>query len=181
MGAPESRDSEAFSSFLQHRGTLPDGLRSADLLGHFAPPGPDDYIQHLSRFELSTQHTCPSSEYLDRASEALTALTGDIPTLPTSWLTPAALLDVTVPQTTSPGLAMRKLGFRTKADAHNYALREATEIVEGFVAGRPYREDRVASLAGRGKIVLPGQESPRQGRLILVVDLVVHLISSLAS
>jgi len=98
------------------------------------------------------------------------------------WLTRSALSSFRVPAGTSPGVRSKRLGFRTKRDALLPALLEASVILERMKMGEEKYRVPPCGVAGRGKrIDIRTAKVGKQGRLIVIPDIVRHLMGQLGS
>jgi hypothetical protein len=90
---------------------------------------------------------------------------------------------VRVPAQSSPGLRWRKLGFTTKKHALPMAAVEATRILKGMRECSSQLYDvPPCKIGGRGKLVGPDKVGTgKDGRLIVIPDLVRHLLGSIGS
>ena len=179
--------SHVFNSFLEDRAAYVDSLHTVDpswLTMEFRPPRERDFVEHLERFGASR----PTDEATFRRHRpgVLSRIAqyegfGDDVAYYHGWLTEANLMTVRVPPDTSPGIRWSRLGYRTKKEALPLALQECSEVIGELEDGVGYRTPPCVP-AGRGKLVDSFTDAEtKQGRLILMPDLVRHLMGSITA
>ncbi|AIT56395.1 RNA directed RNA polymerase [Ustilaginoidea virens RNA virus M] len=152
-------------------------------MSEYVPPSIEDLWKHLQGFganpiALRDHITVPVTEMLSEL-RGLDLGRGRI----AGWLEPENILRVEVPAATSPGIRWKKLGYKTKRDAMLQAAVEARgNIVRMRDVGGGY-EVPPCGVAGRGKRVpidRPSDGERKEGRFIVMPDLVRHLMGMIA-
>jgi len=150
----------------------------------YRPPSVEDLKTHLRRFASPrTVQVGLVRAYESEVLSYMEDISGSASYTIRDWLTPANLLAVKFPTDTSAGLRWGRLGFRSKREASGPASREALDWVirlsEGEVSEYVVPP---CKLGGRGKIVdTRTVKGGKEGRLIVIPDLVRHLLGSMCS
>jgi len=184
---PRTVRSSTFDAFLSSKRVVLDAISEVlpeDLLMEFRPPRISDFVEHMSRFGSSRP---VDSEMIYAHREYILDLIPGIEGVErkavrfNDWLSMNNAMCVRVSRDTSPGIRWTVLGFRTKEDALPHALNEVEQVIQRLREGtRTHFPPCVP--AGRGKIVdMASGSDTKQGRLILMPDLVRHIMGSLAS
>lgn len=185
---PRTSESEYFLKFLDARSRqlLTIEPPSVSLLNsEFRSPSEADLFLHLEGF--GTRGPDGSSLSADAYAQLLRDLSAveSFGTSISGWLDPSLMTKIRVPSQTSPGLRWKKLGYKTKRAALMPALIEATKIVKDIQEKSAIYTVPPCGVAGRGKRVEYRRDGDLQdskdGRLIVMPDLVRHLIGSMAS
>nr|BCH36649.1 RNA-dependent RNA polymerase [Aspergillus lentulus non-segmented dsRNA virus 1] len=184
---PATSNSQYFSGFLDERAKRLTGIEgpSVDVvMSEFVPPSEEDLYAHVAGFG----RTGPDGSQISTITYA--GLLRELREVEdwdhqiADWLEPRHLPKITVPTRTSPGIRWKKLGYKTKKQALMPAVVEATRILKGMLEGKgPYKVPP-AGVAGRGKRVVTGTGRSgvkKEGRLIVMPDLVRHLLGTLAA
>jgi hypothetical protein len=184
---PTTCNSSAFESFITDKCVGISHYLDIDtslLLKEFRPPRIADFIQHLERFGS------PRPVDKDVLYHNYAWLLGKVPLLEgipqgqpryRDWLSYQNALHVRVSRDTSPGIRWQRMGYKSKKEALPAALAEVDNVIRGLQGGNiPTYPPCVP--AGRGKLVdvMTGTDA-KQGRLILMPDLVQHIVGSCAS
>nr|WNN27075.1 RdRp [Fusarium oxysporum virus 1] len=186
---PVTSDSDYFSQFLDDfsssLGDI-DGPSRDVVLSEFVPPSEDDLYEHIAGFGESLDSTIPplpvDYALLFRELSTVEQWNGVI----TDYLNPSLLPKIKVPSRTSPGIRWKKLGYKTKRQALVPAVVEASRALNRMVGMGECYTVPPCGVAGRGKRVAlerdKGSGEPRkEGRLIVMPDLVRHLLGCLGS
>jgi len=185
---PETSNSRYFSSFLDERATHLSGLPGPDLSiinSEFVPPSFDDLYTHIKGFGLRNPdvRTVSSTTYAGLFRE-LAGVERWGPRI-SGWLDPRVFPKISVPSRTSPGIRWKRLGYKTKRQALMPAVVEATKVLERMVNSGETYDVPPCGVAGRGKRMDINRdhnaEGKKEGRLIVMPDLVRHLMGTLAS
>jgi len=184
---PETETSKFFSKFLNEEASLGGqvpGPSAEVVMSEFVPPNEEDLWKHLAGFgENSNFGGGPLQATVTDMLNELGRLERDRPKIQ-DWLNASNLTHVKVPAMTSPGIRWKKLGYKTKRAALMPAILEASRVLEALVSREQEYHVPPAGVAGRGKRVAMdrAEDSERkEGRLIVMPDLVRHLIGALAS
>jgi hypothetical protein len=185
---PITESSGEFLTFLEgHKELLADlgiPLPSVNLLdSEFRPPTVEDFYKHVARFgsgRPSGQDFCERT--MGKVFSKLSSAEDTFPSI-TNWLLPHRVYKVTLDKTKSPGIYWKKEHYANKGEAQVPACRAAAQLIENLIRSR---SDYVypttpCSVGGRGKLAKPNKVYEKDGRLILIPDLVHHLIGSLGS
>jgi hypothetical protein len=185
---PETSDSAMFAAFLDDSAIDLSGIEgpTADVLfSEFVPPSEDDLYAHIAGFGA------PGPDGSRVAGSDLAQLFTELSHLETwgskisGFLDPANLIKIKVPSTTSPGIRWKKLGYKTKRQALVPSVVEATKKIARMVEMEEEYVVPPCGVAGRGKRVDSRRSSSvtdrKDGRLIVMPDLVRHLLGSLGS
>lgn len=184
---PKTTNSSFFSEFLDDCSISLAGVPPPALdvvTSEFVPPSEDDLYKHIQGFG---DHR-PDATHLSNVTFAgLFRELCDVE----GWglklsglLNPRSLSKLTVPAKTSPGIRWKKMGYRTKREALMPALLEATRSINKLIEEGVGYDAPPCGVAGRGKRqdMNRGEDSLRKdGRLIVMPDLVRHLMGSLGS
>ncbi|AYU71187.1 RNA-dependent RNA polymerase [Trichoderma harzianum mycovirus 1] len=184
---PQTEQSTFFTEFLEEEGPHDKVVErpSPDVvMSEYVPPSTADLFKHLSGFGENTNYGGgPLKVSMSDMLDELGRLENDRPVIE-DWLDPDALLRVRVPAATSPGLRWKKLGYKTKRDALLPAIMEARRVMGLMVEREQEYTVPPAGVAGRGKRVAmerPDDAERKEGRLIVMPDLVRHLMGSIGS
>lgn len=185
---PETSISSYFSDFLVEYNLSEDQVEGPSvetLSSEFRPPSLSDFKKHLESFGVGRPDgESVSLTLISKALARMDAAEFDLPVID-DWLRPDAVFSVRVPYATSPGVRWKKLGYLTKKDALPSASVEASEVIDRIISDDLIYQVPPCSVGGRGKrtSILEGAsgEARKEGRLILIPDLVRHLVGSLAS
>nr|QED88100.1 RNA-dependent RNA polymerase [Colletotrichum gloeosporioides RNA virus 1] len=185
---PETSDSWYFSEFLDESGIELGGIEgpAADvIMSEFVPPSQEDLYQHIAGFGA------PGPDGSHLSSVDIARVLKDLHRLESWGPQIEGLLDVQrlpkikVPSRTSPGIRWKRLGYKTKRSALVQAVVESTRLVNRMVEEGKEYDVPPCGVAGRGKRVDinrdMSQTDRKDGRLIVMPDLVRHLIGSLGS
>jgi hypothetical protein len=183
---PSTTNSEYFTEFLrvsQNVGGAIEGPSLDVLFQEFRPPTKEDLVEHVKGFgtprpdgEKVSQHELTQVMMsLNNVEEGFPLLSG--------WLDPDNLAKIHVPANTSPGIRWRKLGYHTKKDALLPAVLEARRKLTTMIDTGGKYSIPPAGVAGRGKRVDTREEKneKKEGRLIIMPDLVRHLMGQLGA
>ncbi|QIC51517.1 RNA-dependent RNA polymerase [Fusarium culmorum virus 1] len=186
---PETSDSDYFSRFLDYAsdklGEI-EGPAEDVVLSEFVPPSEEDLYEHIAGFGESLGGVIPplpvDYALLFRELSSVEQWGGTI----TDYLNPALLPKIKVPSRTSPGIRWKRLGYKTKRQALVPAVIEASRALNRIVGLGECYTVPPCGVAGRGKRVSMERDSkstgPRkEGRLIVMPDLVRHLLGPLGS
>jgi len=185
---PQTANSDYFLRFLDERATELTGLAapSLDIVNsEFVPPSFEDLYAHIEGFgarnlDIRTVSTVTYAG-LFRELADLEGWGNQI----SGWLDPRLLAKVTVPSKTSPGIRWKRLGYKTKKAALMPAVIEASRTIERMVETGECYTVPPCGVAGRGKRMdinrSTGDGAKKEGRLIVMPDLVRHLIGTLAA
>ncbi|QRZ20363.1 RNA-dependent RNA polymerase [Alternaria dianthicola dsRNA virus 1] len=153
-------------------------------MSEFVPPSEEDLWKHICGFgENSNFAGGPLKASVSDMLEELGRLEPDRPEI-TEWLTPTGLTKIKVPAATSPGIRWKKMGYRTKREALMPAVVEASRVLGRMQDTQQEYTVPPAGVAGRGKRVAlnrPDDPERKEGRLIVMPDLVRHLMGALGS
>lgn len=185
---PETSNSDFFLRFLDERATVLASLEapSSEIVNsEFVPPSFEDLYAHIRGFGARNPDVVPPSNVtyagLFRELDDVEGWLGPI----TGWLDSSLLSKVSVPSRTSPGIRWKKLGYKTKRQALMPAVVEAVRLVNRMVDARERYTVPPAGVAGRGKRMDMNRQRVdgvrKEGRLIVMPDLVRHLIGTLAA
>jgi hypothetical protein len=185
---PETFNSKYFSGFLDDNARQLTSIErpSLDIITQeFVPPSFKDLYSHVAGFGTSGADGSQISAitYAGLVRELREVEKWD--QLISGWLDPRHIPRISVPSRTSPGIRWKKLGYKTKKDALMPAVVEATRTLNRVLEeGEPYSVPP-AGVAGRGKRMdmnRTGESSTKkEGRLIIMPDLVRHLLGTLGS
>ncbi|AKC57301.1 putative RNA-dependent RNA polymerase [Beauveria bassiana RNA virus 1] len=185
---PETSPSFLFSKFLDESQSSLGGIEGPArdvLFSEFVPPSEDDLFEHIAGFgEPGPDGShLPGSDFAQLFRELRRLEQWDVPI---SGLLDATMLPkIRVPSATSPGIRWKKLGYKTKRQALVPAVVEATRALKRMVEEEVAYTVPPCGVAGRGKRVniLEGgsRKGKKDGRLIVMPDLVRHLLGSLGS
>lgn len=150
----------------------------------FVPPSELDLYKHLQGFGSAgpSGNHLSGAPYADLFRELRTAEQWGPPL--SGLLDPQALAKIQVPANTSPGIRWKRMGYKTKKEALMPAILEATRSVGRMIEEGKMYDVPPAGVAGRGKRVdmNRGEDKERkEGRLIVMPDLVRHLIGSMGA
>lgn len=185
---PQTEFSHFFSQFLDDRGNELSGVEppSADVvMSEFVPPSERDLYKHLEGFGVGGGCTTRVPQgTIARLFKELDALENWGPQF-ADWMSTSLLSQVMVPTRTSPGVRWKKMGYRTKKEALMPATLEAARVLKRMQDVGGKYEVPPCGVAGRGKRVdssrpLDGKDR-KEGRFIVMPDLVRHLLGSMAS
>jgi hypothetical protein len=185
---PQTSFSSFFSSFLDDESALLagiDGPSTDVVLSEFVPPSERDLFEHLAGFGAlgSDASHIPEGD-LARLFDELEALEGWGEVF-SGWMSTDLLAQVTVPSKTSPGIRWKKLGYKTKKEALMPATLEAAQKLKRMMDTGEEYSTPPAGVAGRGKRVDANRDKSKpdrkEGRLIVMPDLVRHLLGSMTS
>lgn len=184
---PATSNSQYFTGFMSDCARSLAGVQGPSLdivMSEFVPPSFRDLYSHIRGFgspgadgsQISSLTYAGLLRELREVEQWDTTISG--------WLDPNHLMKIAVPSRTSPGIRWKKLGYKTKKEALMPAMIEANRSLRGVIEeSRPY-DVPPAGVAGRGKRMAMdrGDDSTRkEGRLIIMPDLVRHLIGTLGS
>lgn len=178
---PETSDSALYAEFLAQEPIMrvvDEQIRDME----FRPPKLSDIHEHLAAFGTGWKdESHEASQLVESALARLRVCMGPVEPVK-DWLTPAGVFDVRVPAGTSPGIRFRKLGYKTKGDALRPACHIAAREIQMMTDEGVMPAEIPTAVAGRGKMVAATDPfSGKEGRLIIIPDLVRHLIGSLGA
>lgn len=183
---PETDVSKDFLLFLEDSSLinrLVPGPTPDVTMSEFVPPGDDDLWKHIQGFGENQIGWRQSLEVpLTEMINDLGHLEDERPII-TDWFKPDMLAKIKVPGATSPGIRWKKLGYRSKREAIVQASIEARRIMGRMIECGERYEAPPCAVAGRGKRVLmdrPDDPDRKEGRLIVMPDLVRHLLGMMA-
>uniref|UniRef100_A0AAU7YAX6 RNA-dependent RNA polymerase n=1 Tax=Exserohilum turcicum non-segmented dsRNA virus 1 TaxID=3229039 RepID=A0AAU7YAX6_9VIRU len=184
---PETSTSRYFSRFLDQSDVVGGEVQApseAVVMSEFVPPSEEDLWKHLIGFGENTNiGGGPLQASVSEMLNELGRLEPDRPEI-SNWLTKEALSKVKVPAATSPGIRWKKMGYRTKKDALMPAVVEACKVLGRMQDTQQEYTVPPAGVAGRGKRVAmdrPDDPDRKEGRLIVMPDLVRHLMGAMGS
>lgn len=182
----EFKDSELFADFADKYQNVYH-VNSNQATYSFEAPSLDDFYDTLRLFGKGMINLIPTTSVkAQRSALGIIGIEGHGNYLP-CYAKREYLHLVKVPQNTSPGIHYRKMGMRFKRHAIHTAVIDAAKVLEQIRSTGTTDLYRPAALGGRGKLMsfeggsdkLTGSRT--QGRLVLMVDLCVHLIGSLCT
>nr|QDB74980.1 MAG: RNA-dependent RNA polymerase [Penicillium miczynskii RNA virus 1] len=183
---PKTENSTFFSSFLDDRARELTGIEGPDVdivTSEFVPPSEGELFRHIEAFgSPGPDGSAVSDSTIAGLLKELRTIEGNVPKL-TGWMEARNLSKIKVPSQTSPGLRWKKMGYRSKKEALMPALREATMILQRMRNGGESYSVPPCGVAGRGKRMSMDRTSgaKKEGRLIVMPDLVHHLLGTMAS
>nr|UVX28908.1 MAG: RNA dependent RNA polymerase [Ustilaginoidea virens unassigned RNA virus HNND-1-A] len=155
------------------------------VMSEFVPPAISDLYKHMEGFgNRNPGRVKPTTDTYAGLFSELRAVEGWTRSI-SGWLDPALLPKIVVPSQTSPGIRWKRLGYRTKRAALMPAVVEASRLVRRMADTGEKYEVPPAGVAGRGKRVDScrdtGAPDRKEGRLIVMPDLVRHLLGTMAA
>ncbi|AIW81425.1 RNA-dependent RNA polymerase [Colletotrichum higginsianum non-segmented dsRNA virus 1] len=185
---PQTKNSQFFLSFLDQCTMELAGIPGPSLeitTSEYVPPSESDLFAHIAGFgESGSSGSQLSNRVYAALREELTMIEHWDREI-TGWLDPRLLVDIKVPSQTSPGIRWKKLGYKTKKEALMPATMEAAKVLLSMIETGTEYEVPPCGVAGRGKRMDMNRKvdtgGKKEGRLIVMPDLVRHLVGTLGS
>jgi len=183
---PKTENSTFFTKFLDEKSRELTGIEGPDLditTSEFVPPSERELFKHIESFGTPGPDGSAVSDVTFAGLFAeLRDVEGTAPEI-SGWLDARNMSLIKVPSQTSPGIRWKKMGYRSKREALMPALREANLVVQRMRNGSEKYHVPPCGVAGRGKRMSIERISggKKEGRLIVMPDLVHHLLGTMAS